>query len=113
MGSKTTVVNKRFDEFDVYIGRPSCWGNPFTHLNAGTMAQFKVATREESIEAYRKWIMTQPQLLAQLPSLKGRRLGCFCKPLPCHGDILVELADACVEEGPAPVVDGFGDSDDD
>ena len=26
-----------------------------------------------------------------LDELKDKRLGCFCKPKSCHGDILIEL----------------------
>jgi len=47
------------------------------------------------IKKYRKWI-TQGEgkhLLKDLHELKGKRLGCWCKPLPCHGDILVGLAE--------------------
>jgi len=32
--------------------------------------------------------------LARLPDLRGRRLGCFCAPQACHGDVLARLADA-------------------
>ena len=82
---KTTVVNKRRAAYDVYIGRPSIWGNPF-RIGANS-------TREEVIAKYRTWIMNQPDLLARLPELRGKRLGCFCKPAACHGDVLAELAD--------------------
>jgi hypothetical protein len=91
----TTVVNLRRESFDVYIGRGrgSIWGNPFSHQE-GTLAKFKVSTREEAISKYREWIKTQPQILSRLGELKGKRLGCFCKPLACHGDVLAEMADA-------------------
>lgn len=90
---KTTVVNKYHKvPYDIYIGRGSKWGNPFTHME-GTMADFKVGTREESIEAYREWIMENDELLLDLHELKGKVLCCFCKPKSCHGDILAELAD--------------------
>lgn len=94
--TKTTVLNihKVGPYYDVYIGRPSKWGNPFTHRKDNTIAKFLVATREEAVEAYRDWIKAQPELLAALPELKGKRLGCFCKPQSCHGDILAEMADA-------------------
>lgn len=81
----TTVVNMRDDFYDVSITRPGQWGNPFIIGVDGTHL--------EVIVKYREWIMTQPQLLAQLPMLKGKRLGCLCKPLPCHGDVLKELAE--------------------
>jgi hypothetical protein len=83
--SKTVVVHHRKVKFDVFIGRPSKWGNPFKIGKDGT--------REEVISKYREWIMKQPELLADLHELKGKVLGCWCKPLACHGDVLAELAD--------------------
>lgn len=90
---KTTVVNRRKEAFDVYIGRPGKWGNPFSHL-PNTRAQFRVTTRADAISKYREWILTQPALIASLGELKGKVLGCWCKPLACHGDVLAELADS-------------------
>lgn len=57
----------------------------------GTKAQFKVATREEAVERYREWILTQPELLNSLHELEGKVLCCYCKPKACHGDVLIEL----------------------
>jgi hypothetical protein len=94
---KTTVVNKKNKPYDVYIGRGSKWGNPFSHMY-GTMARFKVNTREEAIEEYRKWILTQPELLNSLYELDGKVLGCLCTPLACHGDVLVDLIEKQVKE---------------
>lgn len=89
--TETTVVNKYHKlPYDVYIGRGSKWGNPFSHMS-NTKAQFKVNTREEAIEKYREWIMTQQHLLDSLDELEGKTLCCFCKPRACHGDVLVEL----------------------
>lgn len=80
----TRVVNVKHGKIaDVMIGRPSKWGNPFMIGMDGT--------REEVIEKYRKYILGNGILLADLPELKGKSLGCYCKPLPCHGDVLVEL----------------------
>tara|TARA_Y100000310_G_scaffold345494_1_gene465634 strand:- start:5824 stop:6111 length:288 start_codon:yes stop_codon:yes gene_type:complete len=93
----TTVVNKRFQEYDVYIGRGSKWGNPYTHLTGKTKAQFIVDSREEAIAKYEEWIKEQPELLADLHELKDKRLGCFCKPSACHGDILAKMADELQE----------------
>ncbi len=78
----TTVV-KINHPYDVYIGRPSKWGNPFQIGVHGT--------REEVIAKYWGWIQTKPALLRRLGELKGKTLGCYCKPLPCHGDVLVQL----------------------
>jgi hypothetical protein len=82
---RTCVVNLRLEGCDVYVGRNGIWGNPFIIGRDGT--------REEVIKKYRSWIKTRPDLLEQIPTLKGKRLGCFCVPLPCHGDVLVEMAD--------------------
>ena len=80
---ETKVVNLRHEKYDVYIGRGSKWGNPFKIGADGT--------REEVIEKYRQYIMNRPDLLNDLKELRGKRLGCYCKPKPCHGDVLIEL----------------------
>jgi len=85
------VVHCKKDKFDVYVGRPSKWGNPFTH-KANTKADIMVASREEAISEYEKWIKTQPELMSSLHELRGKTLACWCAPLSCHGDVLVKLA---------------------
>lgn len=93
MSNKTKVVHCKKEKFDVYIGRPSIWGNPFTHKQ-GTQADFVVSSREEAVAKYREYILSKPELLKQVKNLKGKVLGCWCKPQACHGDILAELADS-------------------
>lgn len=88
---KTTVVNLQHQACDVRISRPGKWGNPFV-LTQGN--KDNAAARDKVIAAYEEWIKKQPQLLAALHELKGKRIGCYCKPLPCHGDVLARLADA-------------------
>ena len=87
----TTVVNCKHDAYDVYIGRPSVWGNPYSIGKHGT--------REEVIEKYREWLSGQWHLLDQLDNLQGKVLGCHCAPLACHGDILAELANKRIHGG--------------
>ena len=82
---KTHVVHCKRDTYDVYIGRPSKWGNPFAIGADGT--------REQVIEKYRRWLIAQPALMAALPELRGKTLGCWCAPQACHGDVLADLAD--------------------
>ena len=77
------VVHCKKEPFDVYIGRPSKWGNPYQIGVHGT--------REEVIQKYREMILGNKKLLAALPELQGKVLGCWCSPLACHGDVLVEL----------------------
>ena len=90
------VLNKRgrIIEPSVYIGRPSKWGNPFSHLaSTGTLAEFMVASREEAIEQYEVWLQTRPDLIeAAKKELRGKNLVCWCAPLACHGDILLKIA---------------------
>ncbi len=89
----TTVVNLKNSDYDVYIGRGSKWGNPYSH-KTNTKAKFIVSSRKEAIGSYRKYLFSKEgeHLLKDLHELKGKVLGCYCKPLDCHGDILSELA---------------------
>ena len=89
-----SVVHCKKHHYDIYIGRPSKWGNPFTHKQDGkTLAKYIVNNRQEAIDSYRNWITNGDgkYLLNDLCELKGKILGCWCKPLSCHGDVLVEL----------------------
>lgn len=87
------VLNKRTDTIPldaVYVGRPSKWGNPFKiGWNNG-----HYWTRQEVIDIYKSWLITNEEdgLMKDLHELKGKDLVCWCSPLPCHADILLELA---------------------
>ena len=88
------VVHCKKEPYDVYIGRPSKWGNPFTHKNDGkTLAKYIVNSREEAVYEYYKWITKGDgqHLLKDLSELKDKVLGCWCKPKLCHGDVLLKL----------------------
>lgn len=89
----TNVVHCKKSKYDVYIGRPSIWGNPYSHKD-GTMAEFKVANRQEAIEKFEEYLLKNQELMDKLPELKGKTLGCWCKPKSCHGDILKKYVDA-------------------
>ena len=82
------------DPHFVYIGRPggkhphAKWGNPYPigqickrcgqyHGTGGsTLACFEAYAQEAALP---------------VNMLTGRVLVCFCKPNPCHGDVLVKL----------------------
>lgn len=86
------------DGYDLYIGRTmpgkryfinQGWGNPF---------KFALGRRDGShrmsvIEQYRVFLLANTALLTRIDrgELDGKRLGCFCHPKPCHGDVLVEV----------------------
>ncbi len=82
---KSKVVHCKRSKYDIYIGRPSKWGNPFEIGKDGT--------REEVINKHREWITEGKgmYLLDDLHELKDKMLGCWCKPKACHGNTLVEL----------------------
>lgn len=69
----------------IYIGRPSYWGNPFVIGKDGS--------REQVIAKYREWVMKQPRMLNRIRLyLRGRSLACHCTPEPCHGEVLLAIA---------------------
>jgi hypothetical protein len=93
---KARVINAHREGYDVLIARPSAWGNPYSHL-PDTAAQYVVETRERAIDLYREWMRQrirdgEPGLVQALASLHGLRLGCYCAPQACHGDVLVDAA---------------------
>jgi len=63
---------------------PSKWGNPFVVGKHGA--------RGECIALYERWLLENEELVASLDELRGLVLGCWCAPRPCHGDVLVRLA---------------------
>jgi hypothetical protein len=83
----TEVVKKRTAKYDLDISRGTIWGNPYTIGVDGS--------REDVLELYKTWVMSQPGLMKKLNSLEGLRLGCDCFLPPyhdtCHGDVLVYL----------------------
>jgi hypothetical protein len=103
---RTRVVNCLHDDYDVYIGRAGkghdgYHGNPFRRgpddPPGSTLPKFKeyfLKRVEEDVEFRRRTL-----------ELKGKRLGCFCKPKRlrfCHGSVIVEWLDG-------PVVDEKGE----
>lgn len=98
--SETLVIHCKFGggylagEY-VYIGRGSKWGNPHP-VDAPCAICDCRHTREEAIDLYRQHLLASPELLAALGEVRGKVLGCWCKPQDCHGDVIAELADGGV-----------------
>ncbi len=80
------AVHRERERHHVYIGRPSKWGNPFVVGKHGA--------RGECIALYESWLRENDALMASLDELRGLVFGCWCAPRPCHGDVLVRLANA-------------------
>lgn len=100
---RTRVVNLRRERYDVFIGRGSEWGNGYTHrpsMHPDVIAI--VETPEEAIERFRLdlWERARkdPMLVYRLADLFGETLGCYCKPRPCHGDVLARAAEWAFHE---------------
>ena len=91
------VFNKRAGNAPrdaIYVGRPTRWGNPFSHLD-NAKADVKVASRAEAVARYRQMLMASPDLIAAARlELKGKHLVCWCAPLACHADVLLEVANS-------------------
>jgi hypothetical protein len=85
------VVHCKKEEFDVYVGRGSKWGNPYSHKE-GTLAEHVVGSRSEAIQKFEDYLLSNEELMESLSELKGKTLGCWCKPKSCHGDILLRYA---------------------
>jgi len=86
LARRTQVVNIRKEKADVYIGRGSSFGNPFV---IG-----KDSDREQVIGKYQVYfysrLSSDEAFKQQVLALRGKTLGCFCKPKACHGDVIVE-----------------------
>jgi hypothetical protein len=80
---RPVVVHCRREPFDMLIDRTTEWGNPFRIGRDGD--------RAEVLAKYRRWVLARTDLESALPRLAGRRLGCWCAPRPCHGDVLADL----------------------
>lgn len=81
------VVHCKREQHDVYIGRPSVWGNPFVIGRDGT--------RTEVIAKYEQWLLAQPALVDRCKrELHDKVLGCWCAPHACHGDVLAKIANS-------------------
>jgi hypothetical protein len=71
----------------VRVDRRTEWGNPFETPADGD--------RDTVIRHYAEhYLPHKPSLIAKLPSLRGKALGCWCAPLACHADVLKNRADS-------------------
>ncbi len=99
MSTETVVVNFRQEACDVKITRTpknkipdppqfGCFGNPYP---------VKIYGREQCLALFRDYflsrIATDSAFRQAVLELRGKRLGCFCKPLECHGDVIKEWLD--------------------
>jgi hypothetical protein len=93
----TYVVNIQNTRCEIYIGRGSPFGNPYVIGKHGD--------RTEVLRKFRIYfndrLIKDPVWKAKVEKLKGRVMGCFCAPLPCHGHIIAEFLEGLREKPPA------------
>jgi hypothetical protein len=81
------VVHLKRERFDARIDRTTVWGNPYYISDE--------RTREDVIKLYVRHLLAHPELIERARTeLRGKVLGCWCKPEACHGDVLVIVANA-------------------
>ena len=93
------VVHCKKEPYDVYIGRPSRFGNPYSHIPG--KGEYLVASREHAIEKYREMVnsmiaLDRPAVISIFSEVAGKTLGCWCTPNACHGDVIIDI---CKELG--------------
>ena len=94
----TTVVNIYREPCDVYIGRAGhgrngYFGNPFKLPFGLDSPETRAGVVEQFREYFLGRIEKDPEYRQAVEGLRGRRLGCFCKPKPCHGDVIAAWLD--------------------
>ncbi|WP_180035449.1 MULTISPECIES: DUF4326 domain-containing protein [unclassified Acinetobacter] len=85
---------KKSDEYE-YIGRGSIWGNPYAMNGAEQESREDVISKFE-YDFHKDILMKAKKIDAQ--NLAGKRLGCFCKPHDCHGDIIARYLNSLDDE---------------
>ena len=95
---KTTVVNLYKESYDIYIGRAGKgkdgkFGNPHYHEN-----------REDNVALFKKYfydrLKSDPEFARKVLQLKGKKLGCFCSPKLCHGNVIADYLNNLPESQP-------------
>jgi hypothetical protein len=94
------IVHCKKDPFDVYVGRPSVWGNPFSHKDSKYAARCR--TVQEALDNFHYKLQKEPAFVASIKrSLHDKILACWCAPvggvdidakLVCHAQLLARAA---------------------
>ena len=82
-------VGRKLGENQVYIGRPSPYGNPFRLRNEGERNQVIDEFEKYLKRSIKKGTITKREIAA----LHGKDLVCWCAPKACHGDVLERYAE--------------------
>lgn len=83
----------------VYIGRPSPFGNPWSHLMAAAVVTPKVKDVAAAVEKFREYVKVNLAIKKMARRrLRGKDLICWCLKSPCHGEVLMDLANSGEED---------------
>jgi len=102
----TVVVNLRNSKYDVYIGRAGkgqlgYFGNPIVQGQRCPICNRVHQNPGDTLPCYKKFfyekIASDPEFKKRVLQLKDKRLGCFCHPRPCHGDVIAHYLDSVSE----------------
>lgn len=100
---KTTVVNIRDEPFDVYIGRAGHGYDGYFGNSIALPPSANGFTRRALLERFRDYFLerieTDSEFCRRVLELRGKRLGCFCKPKHCHGDIIASWLNQHMMDG--------------
>lgn len=91
---KPVYIGRRITQGGWDMREDSIWANPYKLENDSDKEREKVlqlAGNASVSRIYYQYILSRPDLMARLHELKGKRLGCWCSPKRCHGDVLVYL----------------------
>jgi hypothetical protein len=89
------VYNKHHNDYptgSIYVGRGTPWGNPYKIGHYHPSIPGKVMGRGDVVALYREHIKKDGMERLIKQELKGKNLVCFCAPLACHADVLLEIA---------------------
>lgn len=88
---KAIVVHLKYEKYDVRIDRATILGNPFTvqkYGRLGCIARYEKYARER--------MKKDAEFRRAVLACRGQRLGCWCAPKPCHGDVIIKLCEGVV-----------------
>lgn len=90
---------------DIYVGRGSPLGNPYTHIRNNTKAEYVVSSRNVAIAIYENWLSQKIKdkdpdvcnMLNKIYSMAKRgdvNLVCYCFPKNCHANIIKRIVES-------------------
>lgn len=104
INNTTTVVNLKGVDIDEWLKDPqNVYIGPHSKLPNHPESEWAVppslnkGSRSVISEMYEEWLLLKMAndhcMFNRIKLLRGKRLGCWCHPLECHGDVIVDILD--------------------